>query len=174
MLIAALCASFSALVPQLVSTFVSGVSKLVVRQRVEARIAAATRQLSGVASQSSAASSFLSGPLSPDDEALLSQLASYLQSAPLNDVAAERFDAGQLLGLRSGVVGAAAAVPALFEPVVLHEHSASSEELVRQLLTPPPVAVEPVAAVAAEGKGVKGKAPAAKEATKLSKPSKAP
>ena len=173
LLIVALSVSFSACSLQLVASFVRGVSKLVVRQRVEARIEAATRQLSGASSLSHPASSFLSGPLSTEDEALLSQLTSWLQPLPLGHAAAERFDAGQLLGLRSGGVGAGAAVPALFEPVVLHEHSASSDELVRQLLTPPPAVVEPVAAVAVEAKGAKAKAAAAEE-VKPSKPTKAP
>jgi len=133
---------------------------------VEARIEAATRQLKGGTVQSNSSTSFLGGPLSPQDEVLLSQLASYLQPPPADGLTGQRFDASELLGLRSGGVGAdGAAVPALFEPVVLHEHSASSVKLVRQLLTPPPVVVElPVAiAAVADTRGTKGKAAASKD-----------
>ena len=160
---------------QLVSLFVSGVSKLAVRQRVEARIEAATRLLKGDPSQSNTSSSFLGGPLSAEDDAFLAQLDSYLQQPPSTSVPAGRPDASELLwSSGAGTNANDVAVPALFEPVVLIEHSASSEELVRQLLTPPPAVIEPpVTAVAAvEAKGAKGKAVAAKDA-KPSKPAKA-
>ena len=149
----------------------SGVSKLVVRQRVEARVEAATRQLKGGASQSTALSSFFSRPLLPEDDAFLAQLDAHLQPPSSASAAADRFDASELLLWRSGESSVGAAVvPALFEPVVLHEHSAGSEELVRQLLTPPPAVVElaPAAVPAAEVKGAKGKSMAAAKDAKAS------
>ena len=154
----------------------SGVSKLTVRLRVEARLEAATRQLKADQSQSNHSASFVSSALSPNDDAFLAQLDSYLQPPSAAGLAIERFDASGLLLNRGGGIGVAVvAAPALFEPVVLFEPSASSEELVRQLLTPPPAVLEPppAAVAAVEAKGAKGKPAAAKDA-KAAKPAKAP